>query len=161
MEQATRRKAGILLAVLFILAVMIILNWRDLTSGRVDYGRSYNEERIQLKMPIIEDYFRAKYKEGNRNGLQVWFAPDSIEFDALHSGKNYWVSNGQINLEIDYFDFVDSSCVKELARHYYYQTDSLSYVLFHKRHGRTVFVDTLNVLQGDSLLEAWKESIVY
>src|SRR5690606_24152609 len=110
-------------------------------------GRVFNEERIKSGRPVIEDYFRAKFKEGN--GQQIWYTPDSLKSRYLHIGKNYLVQRGELVVESDYFRSYDSVGYSELMVQYNYESGSLIYVLKKLNDEREIARDTISGLKAD------------
>ncbi len=104
-------------------------SWHYLPLIRNDYGRAYNETRITLGRPIIEDEFQPRIK-GMFNKRQVWVLPDSLWRMGLHIAKRCETSKGLITFETDtYSHYMDSIEAHDLVITYDYPTRKESYEL--------------------------------
>lgn len=132
----------------------LYLNWHYLPYFYKGYDKSFNSERTRIGQPIIEDYFVPKFRNSKRR--QIWYAPDSLKFQRIHTGKFYGTERGKITFESDsYRKKIDSVNSLRLSREYYYPSDSIAYYLETLQNGRKVTTDTLSKIKGDSVLSAW------
>jgi hypothetical protein len=146
-----------IVVVVLCVSFFLLIN-RDYLFASKEYDRSFNEERLKLGQPIIEDYFIPKFK--NATTRQIWFAPDSLKFKNLHTGKLYGTDNGDITYESDsYRRRVDSITWVRLTREYYYKHDSVGYYIETFKGEQKISTDTLTKITGDSLLFAWQRAI--
>jgi hypothetical protein len=132
----------------------LFFSWRYLFFSR-SYDKSFNAERIQIGQPIIEDYFIPKFENAKRR--QIWYAPDSLKFERIHTGKLYATENGEIIFESDsYRKKSDTSAWFRLSREYYFKKDSVAYYLEIYTGKKRLDTDTLSRNEGDSILTVWK-----
>lgn len=159
----TPKKKAVLISTIFLICIIgtfySILNWGYLPFQNYDYGTSFNQKRLSLGQPIIEDYFYDKTPDWDVR--KVWLTPDSIKGRHIHFSKLYWTKKGKITLEKDFYDPIDETPIDTvLIRSYYYLNDSVSYQLTASRDRTTVFSDTLSIDQFDSVKNAWTKKLI-
>ena len=154
-ELQKRIRIPIILIVILMTALLFVFNnWGSLPMINENYGIPFNEKRVELGLPIVEDYFVQRYK--GDIGNQVWYTPDSIKISKLHTGKNYWVENGEIYLEIDYFRrYISKSKFERISKHYYFQSGSKTFK-YEMIEEEELISKEISIVEGDSILSAWR-----
>jgi hypothetical protein len=159
----TAKRKAIFISITFALCVIVpfylILNWGYLPFQNVDYGVSYNHERLLVGQPLLEDYFYDKNPDWKRR--KIWLTPDSLQSKHLHYGKQYWTEEGKIVLEKDFYDPINEFPIDTvLVRTYYFLKDSVAYQLTASKDQTNVLDRTLTLIEFDSIKDSWTSKLI-
>ncbi|PIB35364.1 hypothetical protein BFP72_08130 [Reichenbachiella sp. 5M10] len=150
--RVSRKVIFLVVIAIHVLVLYLSYNWHYLPYFYQGYGPDYNQTRIKIGQPVIEEYFVEKKKGAIRR--QTWVTPDSIRDTRIHLSKYFNTRKGELVYEFDFYALKHDSFRSLLKREYFFENDSVVYEYKVEVGGEAVALE-IEKNEGDSILNCW------
>jgi hypothetical protein len=130
----------ILIAAVIFVGVQIYLNF----IGLLRYGKSYNETRVELGVPIIEENFKSM------SNYLSWY--NESKHYPRHAMKSITTNGFSVEIEQDNFEFLKDSTLITIFSYYNYKQKCYNIYLKEGERERKISCDTMQEILKDENL---------